>query len=1136
MTEMNVFGHATFVGNTGYNAHSKNFFRNLSKYCNLKLRNYTVGPNWDGIFKGDKCHGDDVTELDKEFICLQTLWDQNTLKAFPIFKRGIEDFKYNINLVLAEANHYYFYDNYAGPKIAYTVWETTKYYQPFFDKLKQYDQIWVPTSWQAQITINQGADPNKVKVVPEGVDSSIFFPENFKPHNKFRFIMFGRWDNRKSTKEIIAAFKKAFGYNDKVELLISVDDSFNSDGLGSTLERLKHYDLLCPNIKILNFVKKEDYPKYLKAGHVFLSCSRSEGWNLPLIEAMACGTPSIYSDCSGQLEFAKGKGIPVKIKGEIESARFYKPTEAAFGNWYEPDFKDLEEKMVEVYNNYQYYKDKALVESKEIRERFTWDNAAKNAIDLISECVGQNPPEFSNTIPVVSIDMPEKLKSEDEKAFEEIFDYNTYEKFCRVQVEDGDVVLDLGCSKGYFYFKHKDKNIKYYGVDASSQGIKDFYELLKPEDKPVVINALIENKKAVTSMKHFFHKEKEESLVVNMSFCELMNMMPVKVNFLKFDIEGGEKEFLGDEAGYEMFKRKVEKFSGEIHLKGGTISREEAMLFLKKLKEDKDLICKIYSCDGFDIDFYFWSDPNKYDQVIVSGLVKKNSRHESFELTPSSDPVSYYIVNESPSLGDIIAWVPMVDKFQREKASKVKLYTPFAELFQSAYPNINFDFYNAQPKNNDSVIRLGTFDMGGKKWSEYNLQELAAKILGVEYEPTKCKIATPNKPKNNFTKKYVCIATQSTAQFKYWNNPDGWQKTVDYLNSLGYDVVCIDKHPVFGVEGSMNSIPKNCIDKTGDLPLSDRINDLIHCDFFIGLTSGLSWLAWSLGKPVVFISGISLPHTDFPTPYRVTNMREGLCHGCASKPDFTFNKNDWNFCPENKNFECTREISFEMVKEKIDLLMVRENFEHDFSIIDARVSFKGGATIEITDTTYPKYLIHLYVYYGGEWIIYHHSVDFAPNQWFKGMNTKRRKWRWKVFAFEGDNLKLVFQHTYNEKGRVVEFVLDSESSMYDKAYVEKAIKFEKENECIVFVKSKYHEKLKKEFPDFGKILPLEENIFDVYASYEIKRHDIETKRENYWRTNKVWQYEGQAEITVDHTENWIEYPQEKVFEDIVNYE
>ena len=30
----------------------------------------------------------------------------------------------------------------------------------------------------------------------------------------------------------------------------------------------------------------------MKNGHVFLSCARSEGWNLPLIEAMACGTPA----------------------------------------------------------------------------------------------------------------------------------------------------------------------------------------------------------------------------------------------------------------------------------------------------------------------------------------------------------------------------------------------------------------------------------------------------------------------------------------------------------------------------------------------------------------------------------------------------------------------------------------------------------------------------------------------------------------------------------------------------------------------------------------------------------------------------------------------------------------------------
>ena len=904
---MNILGHATYVGNTGYNSHCKNFFRALSKYQNLKIRNFTVGPNWKGLGNPEDCHGSDVTEVDKKLLLSQTLWNANgQLEDYDLYGNKKGEFKHDINLILAETNHHYFYHSYEGPKIGYTVWESTKYFQPFFDRLKECDQIWVPSKWQAKITIDQGADPKKVKVVPEGVDRLTFFPENYQlPKNIFRFIVFGRWDARKSTKEIIRAFKNLFGDNNKFELLLSVDDWSNTDGLGSTQQRLKHYDLEASNIRPISFTSKEDYAKYLKAGHVFLSCSRSEGWNLPLIEAMACGTPSIYSDCSGQLEFAEGKGIPVKVKGEIETKNFYPPDQVCQGNWYEPDFKDLEDKMIEVYNNYEYYKKKALKESEEIREKFTWDNAAKIACKLIEEIQGSQL---------------KKIESSDPRTYEEIFTYNTYEHFCSVDV--GDTVLDLGCSKGFFYFKHKYKNIKYYGVDASPECIRDFYEILEEKDNPVVINAMVDNERAVRLMKPFFH-DTEDKLVATMSFENIAGLMPEKINFLKFDIEGGEKSFLADEKEYAAFKNKVEKFSGEIHMLGGCISREDAYDIIKKVQNDPDIYCKIYSCDGTDIDFCFWSNPDRYDQIILSGIVKKNSREESFQFKPdkTNDDYAYHIVNESPSLGDIIAWIPMVDKFQKQKKARVNLYTPYGELFQSRYPNINFDYYNSQPKSDKNLIRIGTYDVGGKRWSEYSLQELAAKILGIEYVPTVPKVATPNRLKNNFSKKYVCIATQSTAQFKYWNNPDGWTKTVDYLKSLGYDVVCIDRHPVFGVDGSMNSIPKNCIDKTGDYTLLDRINDLANCEFFVGLTSGLSWLAWGLNKPVVFISGISLPRTDFYTPYRVTNTSPSLCHGCASEPDFIFDKHDWMFCPKKKNFECTREITFEMVKEKIDQLI-----------------------------------------------------------------------------------------------------------------------------------------------------------------------------------------------------------------------
>ena len=76
-------------------------------------------------------------------------------------------------------------------------------------------------------------------------------------------------------------------------------------------------------IKTLPFLNREEYINELSTSDVFLSCSRSEGWNLPLIEAMACGIPSIYSNCSGQLEFAKGKGHPIDIIGPDSSKNFY---------------------------------------------------------------------------------------------------------------------------------------------------------------------------------------------------------------------------------------------------------------------------------------------------------------------------------------------------------------------------------------------------------------------------------------------------------------------------------------------------------------------------------------------------------------------------------------------------------------------------------------------------------------------------------------------------------------------------------------------------------------------------------------------------------------------------------------------
>ena len=53
--------------------------------------------------------------------------------------------------------------------------------------------------------------------------------------------------------------------------------------------------------------------------------------------------------------------------------------------------------------------------------------------------------------------MFKSTKKFDAFTYKEIFEWNQYEKF--VQVNQNDFVVDFGCSMGYFYIKHKDKNI-----------------------------------------------------------------------------------------------------------------------------------------------------------------------------------------------------------------------------------------------------------------------------------------------------------------------------------------------------------------------------------------------------------------------------------------------------------------------------------------------------------------------------------------------------------------------------------------------------------------------------------------------------------------------------------------------------
>ena len=310
MSDFFVKGHTSLVGQTGYNAHARDFFTALSRITPLKIRNFSVGKSWVGLGpKGTNGrYGDPhkkelyLTDYQRNLLCEQTIYCNENDKGR--YGGGLSDNEVNdgleflkkykeediINIVLSETDHHYYYctDKYKGIKIAYNVWEQTRQPEKFFNKLMEFDQFWCPSEWQKKYTIEQGFPADKVFVVPEAVDGQTFKPEWFNyelpsyKDNRFKFIHFGRWDYRKSTTEIIHVFLNTFQKNEPVDLILSIDNDYPFDGMKTTEERFKFHNFNDDRLKVIKFLQREDYLNYMKNGHVFLSCARSEGWNLPL--------------------------------------------------------------------------------------------------------------------------------------------------------------------------------------------------------------------------------------------------------------------------------------------------------------------------------------------------------------------------------------------------------------------------------------------------------------------------------------------------------------------------------------------------------------------------------------------------------------------------------------------------------------------------------------------------------------------------------------------------------------------------------------------------------------------------------------------------------------------------------------
>jgi len=157
-----------------------------------------------------------------------------------------------------------------------------------------------------------------------GYDASFFKFLDLPTSNYFLYM--GRHNPHKNVQRVVAAFA-AWPHNSEYELWITgSEDKRYTPLLKAQVRELGLFD----RVKFLNYLPAADLPKVINRAIALLFPSLWEGFGLPVLEAMACGTPVITSNLSSMPEVAGDGALlvnPYSIQ-EIASAMHELATDA----------------------------------------------------------------------------------------------------------------------------------------------------------------------------------------------------------------------------------------------------------------------------------------------------------------------------------------------------------------------------------------------------------------------------------------------------------------------------------------------------------------------------------------------------------------------------------------------------------------------------------------------------------------------------------------------------------------------------------------------------------------------------------------------------------------------------------------
>jgi glycosyltransferase involved in cell wall biosynthesis len=252
------------------------------------------------------------------------------------------------------------------------------------------DSIFVCSKWADGVieesVFNGRCDISNI--IPLGIDPEVFYPA--KSNRKTTvFFNAGKWEVRKGHDILIDAFCQAFKPDDDVELWMLCHNQFYTEEENNRWEyKYRVNNSMEGKVRILRPQETQSQvADIMRQTDCGVFPYRAEGWNMELLEMMACGKQNIATNYSGPTEYANYNNCHMFTPTEMESAfdgKWFKNQ----GNWAKLDNACVDviiHAMQTVHGRKQREGATICQEAVDTGKWFTWENTAKAVISALGE-------------------------------------------------------------------------------------------------------------------------------------------------------------------------------------------------------------------------------------------------------------------------------------------------------------------------------------------------------------------------------------------------------------------------------------------------------------------------------------------------------------------------------------------------------------------------------------------------------------------------------------------------------------------------------------------------------------------------------------------------------------------------------